>query len=120
MAITDKETVKMFLGITSTTYDERIEALISQVEDDYLRIRGVAWDEDSNDNIEYPDNADSVASMMIGHMLSSMTFSDVNYGNKMSESIGSYSYTKGANKEKMIHGYPEAIVKRIGRYQRAN
>ena len=117
--ITDKVTVKLFLGITSTTYDELIESYIPQVEADFLKIRGVDWDEDSNDNIEYPDNADLICAQMIGYLLATNPFNSANYGNKMSESIGSYSYSKMASSD-MMSGYPKLIVSRIDRYQRAH
>ena len=44
MAITTRDRVKAILGITTTDHDDRIDALIPQVEDDYVQIRGKPFD----------------------------------------------------------------------------
>lgn len=44
MAITTKAKVKTILGITGTTQDALIEALIPLVESDFLNIRNAPWD----------------------------------------------------------------------------
>jgi len=111
MAIVDLDTVKLFLQISGTNKDVLIEALIPQVEADFLKIRNKAFDEDSNDDIEYPDGSELIASQMVGyHMDSSMKTG----GSKKSESIGSYSYTRDS--ESGVLGYPKAITDRIERY----
>ena len=115
MAIVTRSTVKKYLQITSSQYDELIDSFIPAVEADFLIIRGIDFDIDSNDDIEYPDNAEFVASQMIGYMLKSSKFDANNYSQMKSESIGDYSYTRGG-REDMLNGYPLSIVNRIERY----
>ena len=112
--IVDLETVKLFLQITETTKDELIEALIPQVEGEYEKIRGISFDVDSNDEIEYPEGSELIASQMVGYLIQSGSIA--NMSDKKSESIGSYSYTKGGTESDTINGYPKLIVGRIKRY----
>ena len=53
---------------------------------------------------------------MVGYLIQTTGLSNGVYSDKMSESIGSYSYTKKAN-EDMLGGYPKAITGKIERYQ---
>lgn len=103
------EQVKMFLQITGDAKDDLIEALIPEVEADYLLIRNREFDDDSNDDIEYPAGSALVAAQMIGFLMSDMMKSG---GVVKSESIGSYSWTA----DDLVNGYPKAIVRRIKRY----
>ena len=111
--ITSLAKVKRFLQITSKDYDVLITSLISQVEADYEKIRGRDFDVDSNDIIDYPDGSDFISAQMIGYLI--QTGSLENYGNKKSESIGGYSYSK-FDKADMLYGYPRSIVSRIERF----
>lgn len=109
MAIITRAKAKTFLQITDTLKDDLIDALIPQVEADYLLIRNRAFDKDSNDEIEYPDNAELVAAQMIGFLISDIARSG---GAFKSESIGKYSYTVAD----MVAGYPKTITSRIDKY----
>ena len=109
MAIVTKAQVKTFLQFNDNNwfaYDNLIDSLIPIVEADYERIRNREFDDDSSDEIEYPDGADFTAAKMIGYLLNS------NNNGMQSESIGKYSYSK----EEMLHGYPKSISGRIKRY----
>lgn len=109
MAIITLAKAKTLLQITDTLKDDLIDALIPQVEADYLLIRNRAFDEDSNDEIDYPDNAELVAAQMIGFLMTDMAKSG---GAFKSESIGKYSYTSS----EMVAGYPKTITSRIDKY----
>lgn len=115
MAITTVSDVKSILNITVPTYDARIAIFIPQVEEDFLNIRGIDFDVDSNDIIEYPANANVIAAMMIGYQLTSTQFGGSGMSDKTSESIGSYSYTKHSAME-LYKGYPRSIVGRIDQW----
>jgi hypothetical protein len=110
MPIVTRETAKTFLGITDTSKDAQIDLLIPAVENDYLLIRGLPFNVDSNDDpiVDYPENSEVVASQMIGYQLANLS------PGMQSEKIGSYSYTRD---EKIIDGYPKSIVNRIERFQ---
>ena len=54
MAITTRDEVKKFLQITVATYDDLIDAFIPQAEADFLIIRGIPFDEDSQKILEEP------------------------------------------------------------------
>lgn len=114
MAIVTKRTVKEYLLITVDTYDSLIDQFIPQVEEDFRIIRNKDFDIDSNDDIDYPDNAELISAQMVGYLLKTTAFTTDTYGNKKSESIGSYSYTNNG-KEEMKNGYPKIIVGRIER-----
>ena len=104
------------MGITDSTYDARIDLLIPHIEADFEAIREASFEEDSNDDIIYPDNAERIASEMIAYKISTVGLNNGQYNDKQSESIGGYSYTRG----KYINGYPEHIVSGIEKYQRAH
>jgi hypothetical protein len=116
MAIVTRKFTKEYLGITATTYDSKIDLLIPHIEAAFERIRGIDFDEDSNDVIEYPENAEMIAAEMIGYKLVTSPFTSGTYSDKKSESIGSYSYTRNT-REDMIQGFPKSIVGQIERYQ---
>lgn len=107
--------MKTVLGITGSTYDARIDFFIPQVEADFLNIRGIAYDIDSNDDIDYPDNAEVVAAFMVGYLLTATQFGGAGMSDKQSESIGSYSYSTRASDD-YIYGYPKSIISRIERW----
>lgn len=115
MAIVDLETVKTFLQISDSTYDALIQALIPQVEAHFEEIRGIPFDEDSNEVVEYPDNAELIAAQMVGYLIQTTPLNSGSYNDKSSESIGSYSYSKKTGVE-MTMGYPTSIIGRIERY----
>jgi len=115
MAIVTRRTVKEFLQITSDTYNNMIDMFIPMVEKDFEIIQNRPFDIDSNDDTEYPDNAEYIVSQMIGYNLSNSAFSSKAYGDKKSESIGGYSYTRNA-KDDMLKGYPLSIVGKIQRF----
>lgn len=118
MAIVTRNFVKEALGITGTTYDTRIDLFIPHVEADFESIRGIPFDEDSNDEIYYPENAELIATQMIAYLIKTMSLSSGVFSEMQSESIGSYSYSKKAGTD-MLMGYPKSIVGRIERYQSA-
>lgn len=110
MAIITLERAKLFNQITTSTKDALIDALIPQVEGDFLLIRNKAFDEDSNDEVEYPEGSELIAAQMIGYLLSAAGRSGLS-----SERIGDYAYTAQTGAD-MVMGYPKAIVGRIERY----
>lgn len=114
--IITRRTVKEILQITSTTYDSIIDMFIPQVEADFKLIQGRDYEYDSNDDIDYPDNAELIASQMIGFLLQTTSLTSGTYSDKKSESIGSYSYSRGDSKSDYLFGYPRHIVGRIERY----
>lgn len=112
MAITTRENVKMYMGLTDSTNDRLISFLIPRVEEDYLHIRNCPFDEDS-DGIIYPDGAEMTAIQMVGFLM--LDVNRKSAGGISSESVGSYSYTKD-NLTHYINGYPKSIVGKIKRY----
>lgn len=119
MAIVTRKFIKEVLGITGTTYDSRIDLFIPHVEADFESIRGIPFDEDSNDVIEYPENAELISAQMVAYLLKTTSFTEDAYSDKQSESIGSYSYTRKGGSD-MLKGYPKSIVGKIEQYQRTN
>ena len=115
MAIVTRKTVKKYLRITSSEYDAIIDTYIPVVERDFEAIRGLDFDEDSNDVIEYPENAEMIAAQMIAYLIQTTSLNSGSYSDKSSESIGSYSYSRKMGAD-MIMGYPASIVGRIERY----
>lgn len=116
MAIVTLRTVKEILQITDDTYNSLIDMFIPQVEADFQLIQGRDFDYDSNDDIEYPDNAELIAAQMIGFLIQTTKFTSGTYTDKTSESIGGYSYTRGNSRSDFIFGYPRHIVGRIERF----
>jgi hypothetical protein len=113
MAITTVTKVKSYLGISDTTQDSKISALIPLVEQQYLEIRNAPWEVDDQGETVYPVGSDITAAEMIQYKLNNST---INY-ELQSETIGSYSYNRStASRNK---GYPSEIVSAIKRYIRA-
>jgi len=108
MAIVDRSTVKLLLGITDTLSDRKIDSLIPLVEQNYLDIRKAPWDV-KNGEIVYPIGSDITAAEMIGYKLAAKSNPDL-----QSETIGSYSYSKSSSSKFM--GYPIDIVGAIKKY----
>lgn len=104
MAIIALIEVKTLLNLTDNSKDALISLLIPEVEADYLRIRGAAFDTDDEGATVYPDSSKLTAARMIGHILTN------NYGTS-SESIGNYSYSL----EETNKGYPKSITGSIKR-----
>lgn len=94
-----------------TSIDDLIERYIERVEKDFLRIRGVPFDEDEL-GIVYPDGADTIAAEMVCYLAG---LGDFEGRNLKSENIGG----RNATFDDKIRGYPAGIVEGIERYVRA-
>lgn len=112
MAITTLEKTKILFGITTSTYDTRITALIPLIEEEYLEIRNKPFETDELENIVYPQNSELTAIKMIGYNLF-----NINNLYKSSESLGDYSVsfqgTAGTS------NYPASITGAIRKFARA-
>lgn len=113
MAITTLESYKAFYGITKTTNDVKIESLIPVVEQEYLDIRNVPFEEEPADTIVYPTGAETVANMMIKYQLSLI---EDKGRTASSEKIGSYSISYESNGG--FGSYPASLTGKIKRYTR--
>lgn len=107
MAITTLATVKTVLGITGTSKDAQITALIPLVESDYLNIRNKAFDV-VNGVIVYPAGSEMTAIKMIDWQMNNAK----SYGKK-SESLGDYSVSY---EDAKISEYPLALTNVIRKY----
>ncbi len=87
--------------------DLQIEALIPEIEADYLLIRNKPFDGD-----EYPPGSKLVAAEMLSYKLQSL---ESNVGTS-SEKIGGYSHSYDSSRTR---GYPSYIVKKIRSFARA-
>lgn len=123
--ITSVEEVKSYLGITVTTYDTQIELLIPLVEEDYLGIRNIPWDQE-DDVITYPIGSDVTAAEMIGYKLSTTgrgSFDAKDYGKTVagqSLDAHSISYAIGTGSGgNMKYGYPKDVISSIKIYMDA-
>ncbi len=112
MAITTLQNVKLLAGIMSVDVnrDDRIEALIPQVEEDYLAIRNHPFDTGSTGNIIYPDGSEMTAVKMIQFHLNEQV-------GVMSESLGDHkiAYDRGGHSGPTGF-YPGVITGRIKKY----
>lgn len=106
MAITTLANVKAVLGITDSSKDTQISAMIPLVESTYLSIRNKAFDT-VNSVIVYPSGAENTAIKMISYDLKNNN----NIG-LSSESLGDYSVSYLENSQ----GYPAAIQSEIVRF----
>jgi hypothetical protein len=107
LAIATRWEIKSLLGISSSSHDSRISALIPEVEADYLKIRGKAFATDATDGrTVYPDGSKLTAARMVQFHLDGLT------AGAKSESLGDYS----ADAEELLEGYPKSVVGRIRRY----
>lgn len=94
-----------------TRFDAQIELFIQRVESDYLRIRGIPFDTDENDDVIYPPAADVVAGEMVCYLLG---LGDYEGRNLKSESVGG----RNVSMDDKVRGYPQGIVDNIKRYAR--
>lgn len=108
MPIIDLATAKTLLGISTADEDAFIEAVIPEVEADFLQIRNQAFDVDDLDLIEYPAGSVMVAADMIGWHLQKRGAIGV-----QSSSDSGFSETL---EQLGPHGYPVSVEKRITRY----
>ena len=105
------ERYKELAGIETSGLDARIRALIPVVEDDFLSIRGKAFDTAEDSTTVYPEGSTMVACEMIGFRLLTLKGSV----GVASESIGDYSVGFSSD---MLLGYPRSTVQKIRRYAR--
>lgn len=112
MSITTLSEVLNFLKITSTDWDDQIEALIPLVESDYLNIRNIPFDLDES-GIVYPPGSATTAALMIQFHINNLKSSG--RGVVTSESIDSYSISF-KDSGSTIHGYPKYVVASIKRF----
>ncbi len=105
------EKYKELVGIETSELDSRITALIPVVEDDFLAIRGKAFDTSEDSSIIYPEGSTMVACEMISFRLLTLKGSV----GVISESIGDYSVGFSSD---MLLGYPRSTVQKIRRYAR--
>ena len=89
-----------------TTEDVEIERYIKRAEQDYKKIRGVAFDSDDNVTV-YPDGADLVSAEMVLYLMGVIEGRGTD-----SDSLGD----RNQSYEKKIAGYPVSIVGQIDRY----
>ena len=95
----------------TSALDTRISALIPVVEDDFLSIRGKAFDTAKDGTTVYPKGSTMVACEMISFRLLTLKGSV----GVVSESIGDYSVGFSSD---MLLGYPRSTVQKIRRYAR--
>lgn len=107
MAITTLANVKTVLGLTGSSKDAQITALIPLVESQYLSIRNKAFDLSGVTTV-YPVGSEMTAIKMIGFLLQ-----NVNAYGKQSESLGDYSVSYS---EMGTNGYPVSITNEIKKY----
>jgi hypothetical protein len=101
MAVITLEEYKLLAGITGTTYDTLITALIPMVQSDIISICNYDFGEDT-DYEDFPEGMKLYAAQMI-------TYQRATAGNvptKQSESIDGYSYTRA---EIGASGYPASV-----------
>ncbi len=106
MAITTLANVKAVLGITDSSKDSQISAMIPLVEARYLALRNKAFDVVNSVTV-YPTGAELTAIKMISYDLKNNN----NYG-ITSESLGDYSVSY----EEVLSGYPKSIISEIKKY----
>ncbi len=106
MAITTLENVKILLGISDTSQDDKINLYIPLVESDYLNIRNKPFDTDTNDDIVYPTGSELTSIKMIAFNLQRINSQGVR-----SESLGEYSVSFSD-----VGVYPEDIIKHIKKF----
>ena len=103
---------KSIAGITDTSKDTQISALIPIVEDDYLAIRGKAFETDSEGHTVYPEGSLGTAAEMISYKL----LTAKGGVGVTSETIGDYSVGLSSD---LLRGYPRSTVQKIRRFARA-
>lgn len=111
MSVITLEEYKTLRGITGTTQDARISALIPIVQDEIIAFCNQDWGADTVDEA-FPAGLKSVAANMITYQMSGSQS-----GGKKSESIDGYSYTR---EDVGDSGYPVGIEKGLARYRVAS
>lgn len=106
------EEYKAIAGIGISGHDPQIQALIPVVEDDFLRIRGKAFDVADDGSIAYPPGSKMAAAEMISYKLLTLQGGV----GAASETIGDWSISRS---EDLLHGYPRSTVQKIERFARA-
>lgn len=102
---------KAIAGVSGSGHDPQIQALIPVVEDDFLRIRGKAFDV-ADGGIAYPPGSKMAAAEMISYKLLTLQGGV----GAASETIGDYTISRS---EDLLHGYPRSTVQKIERFARA-
>lgn len=95
-----------------TSIDAEIALQITRAEVDYLRIRGIDFELDDDEEIVYPSGAEITAAEMVCYL---MGIGRITGRGKSAESLGGRS----SNYEQKIFGYPLSIISTIERYQSA-
>lgn len=111
MAVITLAEYKTLRGITVSTYDAQISALIPIVQDEIIVFCNQDWGAGTADE-DFPDGLKSVSANMITYQMSG-----AQAGGKKSESIDGYSYTKDDVGDS---GYPVGIEKGLARYRVAS
>lgn len=112
--ITNKDFVKTYLGITTTTNDNKIDALIPMYEQLYLRIRNAPWAKNYNQTTDellpiYPPGSNVTIAEMIGYKISL----GGSYDTLTHETTMSYSWTSDG---KTSFGFPAGVIGQITRF----
>ena len=107
--IIDLDQYKILAGITSTTQDDRIEALIPVVQDDVNAICNYDFSVEN----DWPVGMQIYVVQMIGYLLATLGGT---IGVK-SETQGGYSYTLG---DIGVNGYPVNIEKGLAKWSRVS
>lgn len=111
MAVITLAEYKTLRGITVSTYDAQISALIPIVQDEIIQFCNQDWGAGTVDEA-FPAGLKSVSANMITHQMSG-----AQAGGKKSESIDGYSYTKDDVGDS---GYPVGIEKGLSRHRVAS
>lgn len=112
MAIITLDKYKTLAGISGTSQDDRIEALIPVVQDDVIAICN--YDFGAGTSTEaWPVGMQIYVVQMIGYLLSTLGGSV----GMNSETQGGYSYTKDAIG---VNGYPVGVEKGLGKFTRVS
>jgi hypothetical protein len=112
----NKDYIKSFLGITDTSQDDRIDAMIPVLIEQYEQIRNAPFDfivdSDGNKTFIYPESLPAVISQMMEYVLAVQSGG---YKQATSEKIGSYSVSYGGSDS---YPYPQSIMGQIKRFVR--
>lgn len=100
----------VYTWTADTSDDALINLYIEKAELTYLRIRGIDFETDDDDNIVYPDGADTTAAEMVCYL---MGYGEFTGRGNVSENLGGKSKTA----DKKIFGFPIDIVGDIQPYQ---
>jgi hypothetical protein len=111
MAVITLAEYKAIRGISGTTQDAQITALIPIVQDEIIQFCNQDWGAGTVDEA-FPVGLKSVSANMITYQMSG-----AQAGGKKSESIDGYSYTKDDVGDS---GYPVGIEKGLSRYRVAS